>query len=60
MSENKTKLAIIIPCYNEELVVKATVERLLEVLDGIISKGKSEKGGNAKSTCFESSASFSW
>ncbi len=40
MSENKTKLAIIIPCYNEELVVKATVERLLEVLDGIISKGK--------------------
>ena len=40
MSENKTKLAIIIPCYNEELVVKSTVERLLEVLDSIISKGK--------------------
>lgn len=40
MSENKTQLAIIIPCYNEELVVKSTVERLLEVLDNIISKGK--------------------
>lgn len=40
MSENKTQLAIIIPCYNEELVVKSTVERLLEVLDSIISKGK--------------------
>ncbi len=40
MSENKTTLAIIIPCYNEELVVKSTVERLLEVLNDIISKGK--------------------
>ena len=40
MSENKTQLAIIIPCYNEELVVKSTIERLLEVLDNIISKGK--------------------
>ena len=40
MSENKTQLAIIIPCYNEELVVKSTVERLLEVLGDIISKGK--------------------
>ena len=40
MSENKTTLAIIIPCYNEELVVKSTVERLLEVLSNIISKGK--------------------
>ncbi len=40
MSENKTQLAIIIPCYNEELVVRSTVERLLEVLNDIISKGK--------------------
>lgn len=40
MSENKTKLAIIIPCFNEELVVKSTVETLLNVLDGIIAKGK--------------------
>ncbi len=40
MSENKTKLAIIIPCYNEELVIKSTVETLLKVLDRIIEKGK--------------------
>lgn len=40
MSENKTKLAIIIPCYNEELVIKSTVETLLGVLDNIIEKGK--------------------
>ena len=40
MSEKKTKLAVIIPCYNEELVVKTTVETLLKVLDGIIDKGK--------------------
>ena len=35
-----SKLAIIIPCFNEELVVKSTVETLLSVLDNIISKGK--------------------
>lgn len=40
MSNNKTKLAIIIPCFNEELVIKSTVETLLSVLDGIIAKGK--------------------
>ena len=40
MSETKTTLAIIIPCYNEELVVKSTTERLLEVIDDIIGKGK--------------------
>ena len=40
MSEKKSRLAIIIPCFNEELVVKSTVETLLGVLDGIISKGK--------------------
>lgn len=39
MSYN-TKLALIIPCYNEELVIKSTVETLLGVLDGIINKGK--------------------
>ena len=43
MSENKTRLAIIIPCYNEELVVKSTVETLLKVMDSIISKGKISK-----------------
>ena len=40
MSEQKSRLAIIIPCFNEELVVKTTVETLLGVLDNIISKGK--------------------
>lgn len=40
MSEIKSKLAIIIPCYNEELVVESTVETLLKVLDGIIAKNK--------------------
>ena len=40
MSENKTKLAIIIPCFNEELVVESTVKTLLNVLDKIIAKGK--------------------
>ena len=39
MSE-KSKLAIIIPCFNEELVVKSTAKKLLTVLDGIILKGK--------------------
>ena len=43
MRSNKTKLAIIIPCYNEELVVKSTVEALLNVLDGIIKKDKISK-----------------
>ncbi len=40
MSEDKTKLAIIIPCYNEELIIKSTVETLLKVLDALVSKGK--------------------
>jgi len=40
MNEIKSRLAIIIPCFNEELVVKSTVETLLGVLDGIVQKGK--------------------
>lgn len=40
MSETKTRLAIIIPCFNEELVVRSTVETILHVLDGIISREK--------------------
>lgn len=40
MSETKTKLAIIIPCFNEELVIKSTVETLLKVMDEIVAKGK--------------------
>ena len=40
MFKKKTKLAVIIPCYNEELVIKTTVETLLRVLDDLIEKGK--------------------
>ena len=36
----KPKLAIIIPCYNEELCVKTTVEKLFAVLDDLIKKDK--------------------
>ena len=32
------KLAIIIPCYNEELCVESTCKRLLEVLKDLIDK----------------------
>ena len=35
-----TRLAIIIPCYNEELCIKSTVKRLLEVFDDLVKKGK--------------------
>ena len=34
------KLAIIIPCYNEELCIKNTVNQLLVVLDDLVSKNK--------------------
>ncbi len=37
---NKPQLAIIIPCYNEELCIKNTVEKLFEVINDLISKGK--------------------
>ena len=37
---NKPTLAIIIPCYNEELCIKKTVKRLFEVLDDLIKKNK--------------------
>ena len=40
MTEKKSRLAIIIPCFNEELVIKSTVETLLNVLDNIIQNGK--------------------
>ena len=40
MNNQKSRLAIIIPCYNEELVIKSTVEVLLEVLNKIQAKGK--------------------
>ena len=37
---NKPQLAIIIPCYNEELCIKNTVEQLFVVINDLISKGK--------------------
>lgn len=37
---SNTKLAIIIPCYNEELVIESTVTTLLGVMDDIIKKDK--------------------
>ena len=43
MFEKKTILAIIIPCFNEELVVKSTVETLLSVMDRLIDCGKISK-----------------
>ena len=36
----KTTLAIVVPCYNEELCLKATIARLLEVLCMLEQKGK--------------------
>ena len=37
---DKPTLAIIIPCYNEELCVNTTVETLLNLLDSLVEKGK--------------------
>ena len=37
---DKPVLAIIVPCYNEELCIKSTVEQLLKVLDVLASKSK--------------------
>ena len=36
----KPQLAIIIPCYNEELCIKDTVSKLFLVINDLISKGK--------------------
>ena len=36
----KPRLAIIVPCFNEELCVKSTVEQLLNVLNKLVSDGK--------------------
>lgn len=38
MIENKPILSIVVPCFNEELCIKATAQRLQEVLDGLIDK----------------------
>ena len=37
---NKPILAVIIPCYNEELCVKKTAETLLALLDKLVKKEK--------------------
>lgn len=37
---NKPTLAIIIPCFNEELLVESTVKSLFEVINSLIKKGK--------------------
>lgn len=39
MTETPT-LAIIIPCYNEEEVLELTINRLIEVIEGLIAKNK--------------------
>ena len=36
-------LAIIIPCFNEELCIKTTAEKLFEVINSLIAKGKISK-----------------
>lgn len=36
-------LAVVIPCYNEELCIKNTAEKLLLVLNDLITKGKIQK-----------------
>ena len=36
----KTRLAIIIPCYNEELVIESTVNRILQILEELVTKNK--------------------
>ena len=44
MNELRPVLAIVIPCYNEELCVKRTADKLLEVISVLSNKGKiSEK-----------------
>lgn len=40
MFNKKTKLAIVIPCYNEELVIETTIVTLLSVLDDLVNKNK--------------------
>ena len=37
---NKPKLAVIIPCFNEELCIKTTVAKLFELYDRLIKKDK--------------------
>lgn len=43
IKNKKPRLAIVIPCYNEELCVESTVEKLIIVINGLISKNKITK-----------------
>lgn len=36
--DNKKKLAIVVPCYNEEEVLRETTKRLTEVLDNLVNE----------------------
>ncbi|MBR6099515.1 glycosyltransferase family 2 protein [bacterium] len=40
MRTEKPQLAIVIPCFNEELCVKSTIERLVEVINDLVLKNK--------------------
>lgn len=35
----ETKLAVVVPCYNEEETLPSTIARLLEILDGLVADG---------------------
>ena len=37
---DKPTLAIIVPCFNEELCVKSTIEKLLILLNSLVDKNK--------------------
>jgi len=43
MNNKKSRLAIIVPCYDEELLIKSTVETLLKLLDNLSQKDKISK-----------------
>ena len=40
MKMNKTTLALVMPCYNEEAVLNETILRLNKVLENLIEKDK--------------------
>lgn len=40
MKDSKPVLAIVVPCFNEELCIKSTANRLLEVINDLVTKNK--------------------
>ena len=40
MRDIKPRLAIVVPCFNEELCIRTTTEKLTEVLNALVAKGK--------------------